>query len=195
MALFITKSLFDCDSTQIEYMLSGGTSDSTFTRIYREDGTLFLDIPGYGYFSGTNLTGLEVAIASDEDGSYAMYRSGFPDPEVVLYRFCGQMPQALARETNGDIITGIMEQESANGFGSFPNPAREIIHFEYDLKGHKKANLQIFNTSGQLMKELMLGPAFDHIRLNVSDLDQGTYIARIVTDDGFELSEKFVKVD
>ncbi|MFT6996612.1 MAG: hypothetical protein ACJAQ4_000353 [Cryomorphaceae bacterium] len=45
------------------------------------------------------------------------------------------------------------------------------------------------------MKEMMLGQAFNFIRLNISDLEQGTYIARITTDDGFELSEKFVKVD
>lgn len=45
------------------------------------------------------------------------------------------------------------------------------------------------------MKEMMLGRAFDFIQLNISDLEQGTYIARITTDDGFELSEKFVKVD
>ncbi|HKK39167.1 MAG TPA: T9SS type A sorting domain-containing protein [Cryomorphaceae bacterium] len=194
-ALFITTSLFDCDSTQLEYMVSGGTSDSTFTRIYREDGNLFLDIPGYGYFSSTNLTGLEVTIASDDDGSYAMFNSGFGTNEVVLYRFCGQVPQPLARESDGTILSGIMEQQNNNGFDAYPNPARETIKFEYDLQGHKKANLQLFNTSGQLMKELMLGQAFDFIRLNISDLEQGTYIARITTDDGFELSEKFVKVD
>ena len=113
--LFITTSLFDCDSTQLEYMNSGGTSDSSFTRIYREDGNILLDIP-YGYFFGTNLTGLEVSISSGEDGSYGLFRAGFPNNEVVLYRFCGQLPQPLARESNGNLITGIIEQESNNGF-------------------------------------------------------------------------------
>jgi len=194
-ALYITTSLFDCDSTQIEYLISGGTSDSSFTRIYHEDGSILLDLPGYGFFSSTNFTDTEVHIASDENGSYALFSSGFLSNEVVMYRFCGQVPQALARESDGTILSGIMEQENNVGFDLYPNPAGEIVKFEYDLQGHKKANLQIFNTSGQLMKELMLGQAFDFIRLNISDLEQGTYIARITTDDGFELSEKFVKVD
>ena len=194
-AHYITTSLFDCDSTQIEYLISGGTSDSSFTRIYHEDGSILLDLPGYGFFSSTNFTDTEVQIASDENGSYALFSSGFLSNEVVMYRFCGQVPQALARESDGTILSGIMEQENNVGFDLYPNPAGEIVKFEYDLQGHKKANLQIFNTSGQLMKELMLGQAFDFIRLNISDLEQGTYIARITTDDGFELSEKFVKVD
>ena len=112
-----------------------------------------------------------------------------------MYRFCGQVPQALARESDGTILSGIVQQQGNNGFDAYPNPAREVIKFEYDLQGHKKANLQLFNTSGQLMKEMMLGQAFNFIRLNISDLEQGTYIAKITTDDGFELSEKFVKVD
>jgi hypothetical protein len=194
-ALYITTSLFDCDTTQIEYLISGGNSDSSFTRIYHEDGSILLDVPGYAFFSSSNFTDTEIGIASDENGSYALFSSGFPNNDVVMYRFCGQVPQPLARESNGTLITGIMEQENNNGFDAYPNPAREIIKFEYDLQGHKKANLQLFNTSGQLMKEFMLGQAFNFIRLNISDLEQGTYIARITTDDGFELSEKFVKVD
>ncbi len=194
-ALYITRSLFDCDTTQIEYLISGGTSDSSFTRIHREDGTLVFDLPGYFFSSSTNLTDTEVGIASDENGSYAIFSSGFGTSDILVYRFCGQVPQPLARESDGSIISGIIEQGSNTGFDIYPNPARETIRFEYDLQGHQKANLQLFNTSGQLMKELMLGQAFDFIRLNISDLEQGTYIARITTDDGFELSEKFIKVD
>jgi hypothetical protein len=154
-----------------------------------------LDVPGYGFYSSSNLTGTEAGIGSDANGSYALFYSGFATNEVVMYRFCGQVPQALARESDGTILSGIVQQQGNNGFDAYPNPAREIIKFEYDLQGHKKANLQLFNTSGQLMKEMMLGQAFNFIRLNISDLEQGTYIARITTDDGFELSEKFVKVD
>ncbi|MFT6353389.1 MAG: hypothetical protein ACJAXD_000368 [Cryomorphaceae bacterium] len=194
-ARFISRSLFDCDTTQIEYLFSGNVADSSFSRIYREDGTLVLDVPGYGFYSSSNLTGTEAGIGSDANGSYALFYSGFATNEVVMYRFCGQVPQALARESDGTILSGIFQQQGNNGFDAYPNPAREIIKFEYDLQGHKKANLQLFNTSGQLMKEMMLGQAFNFIRLNISDLEQGTYIARITTDDGFELSEKFVKVD
>jgi len=193
--IYITRSLFDCDSTQIEYLISGGTIDSSYVRIYREDGSLYFDIPGYNLLIGTNLADTETIIGSDENGSYALFSVNFGIGDVVVYRFCGQVPQPLARESDGSIISGIMEHENHNGFDLYPNPAREVIKFEYDLQGYKKAKLQLFTTSGQLMKELMLGQAFDHIRLNISDLEQGTYIARITTDDGFELSEKFVKVD
>jgi hypothetical protein len=175
-------------------LVSGGNSDSSYTRIYRENGTLILDLPGYGFYSSTNLTSNDAGMVSDENGSYMTFWSGFSTNEFVMYRFCGQVPQPLPRESDGTILSGIMQEGGNSGFHTYPNPTRDIIRFEYSLEGHRKANLQIFNTSGQLVKDLMLGPAFDHIRLNVSELEEGTYIARIVTEDGFELSEKFVKV-
>jgi len=193
--LYISRSLFDCDTTNIEYMSVGGTFENSYIRIFREDGTTFFNLEGFQLLNTLGVTENATYLASDASGSYISFVSSFFGSEGLLYRFCGQVPRPLAREMDGTVITGIMEQGNNNGFDAYPNPAREIIKFEYDLQGHKKANLQLFNTSGQLMKEMMLGQAFDFIRLNISDLEQGTYIARITTDDGFELSEKFVKVD
>jgi hypothetical protein len=118
-----------------------------------------------------------------------------PIPNQRLRKLCGQVPQPLTRESDGSIISGIITAPNNAGFSAYPNPANEIIKFEYDLQGHKMANLQIFNISGQLMKEMMPGQAFDFIQLNISGLEQGTRTARITTEDGFALSEKFVKVD
>jgi len=192
---YLTRSLFDCDTTNVEYYAQGYIDgDSLVNGIYNEDGSDYFNFENEAML-GLNTLGItsnESPIVSDAGGSYLLTSD---TSQTHIYRLCGQVPQALARESNGTLITGIMEQQNSSGFDVYPNPARETIKFEYDLQGYKKANLQVFNTSGQLIKEMMLGQAFDFIRLNISDLEQGTYIARITTDDGFELSEKFVKVE
>ncbi|MCZ4409725.1 T9SS type A sorting domain-containing protein [Cryomorphaceae bacterium 1068] len=191
----ITRALFDCDTTTIEYLSAGQSTDGVYSRIYRDDGSIFWDFNDLAPILNISLGENESWVVSDENGSYMLFAESIFSSEYSLFHLCGQLPRPLARESDGTILSGIVQQGNNNGFDAYPNPARETIILEYDLQGHKKANLQLFNTSGQLMKEMMLGQAFDFIRLNISDLEQGTYIARITTDDGFELSEKFVKVD
>lgn len=191
---YVTRSLFDCDTTDIEYYARAFVDGLFVNGIYNEDGTEYFNFgneSAQGFNSITSPSN-EASIVSDSEGSYILTSD---TAMKHLYKLCGQVPQPLARSSDGTILSGVVQQGNNNGFDAYPNPARETIKFEYDLQGHKKANLQLFNTSGQLMKEMMLGQAFDFIRLNISDLEQGTYIARITTDDGFELSEKFVKVD
>ncbi len=190
---YVTRSLFDCDTTNIEFLYYVSSIDTNIAKIIREDGEEYFDFGNvYLWTSLAAENTLKLPIISDESGSYIRFGSS---AGTVVYKLSGQVPMALPRECDGSLITGIMEQNNHSGFGVYPNPAQDFIRFEYDLEGKNRAKLFLFDTSGRLVRELQLGPAFDHIRLNISNLDKGTYIARIVTEDGFELSEKFVKID
>jgi len=192
---YFTRSLFDCDTTNVEYIAGSGSFGNSVIRVFREDGTILLELENY-QLPANSLVDNNELIVSDEEGSYISFMPGAIEPMPhLVYKFCGQVPQALPRESDGTILSGFGIIEQGAGFSAYPNPASERIKFEYDLEGHNRANLFIFDSSGRLVKELMLGQAFDFLYLDISDLEHGTYVARIVTEDGFELTEKFVKVD
>jgi hypothetical protein len=193
--LLITRALFDCDTTNIEYLSAGQAGQDTYSRIYRNDGTIVFDFGELMPMVNISAEENESWVVSDSEGSYMIFSESISSNERSLFRLCGQLPQALPRESNGTVLSGFGIIENTNNLTAYPNPASERIKFEYDLQGHGKAHLHVFDTSGRIVKELMLGRAFDFIYLDISDLEHGTYIARIVTDNGFELSEKFVKVE
>lgn len=96
----------------------------------------------------------------------------------------------------GEVINGLIGSNAERpSFKISPNPGKDQIKLEYDLEGSKGGTVSIFSLTGQLLKEVRIGPAFKFINLNISGLKAGTYIARIVSDEGFQLSEKFVKVE
>ena len=71
----------------------------------------------------------------------------------------------------------------ASKFKLYPNPASDIIHIEADLNVD---NIAIYNMFGQLVLETTKKD------INVSQLNSGTYIAKIFTEDKMEIV-KFVK--
>lgn len=188
---YVTRSLFDCDTTQLEYLLWGDND----VRIIREDGTVLLFLEDY-WFSTAGILGVnttEAPVVSDETGSYIIFDKMNSD-SLRMYHLCGQVPQALARTADGSVISGIMQQGSGGGFKIFPNPSADRIQLDYDLGGHSTGRVFLYGSTGSLVLEKRLGAAFDHIYLDISSLATGTYIAKITTDGGLVLTEKFVKV-
>lgn len=71
----------------------------------------------------------------------------------------------------------------ASKFKLYPNPSGDIIHIETDIN---LDNIEIYNMFGQLVLETTKKD------INVSQLNSGTYIAKIFTEDKMEIV-KFVK--
>lgn len=196
----VTRSLFDCDTTQLEVLITGQTPETleSYTKIIREDGSEYFSLPGWWFsgFSTVTQDPTRHGVVSDELGSYIYFQSIPSSPtDLQLYRFCGQVPQMLARDSEGNILGGRPGQAGRAGFSIFPNPGKDQIRLEYDLQGHPEGLLSVYSTTGQLVKEARLGPTFKSILLDISGFKHGTYIARISSKDGFQLSEKFVKVE
>ncbi len=188
---YVTRSLFDCDTTQLEYVVWGGQD----VRIIREDGTILLQLEGYWFSQGGLLNAGQgpFPIVSDETGSYVIFDGLYSD-SLLVYHLCGQVPQALIRSADGSVISGIMPPGSGGGIKIFPNPSVDRIQMDYDLAGHTSGRVLLYNSAGSLVLEKRLGTAFDHIYLDISSLASGTYIAKITTDGGMVLTEKFVKI-
>ncbi len=67
-----------------------------------------------------------------------------------------------------------LEEESANAFTVYPNPANNFIIVDnQELSG---ASINIINTVGQVVKTIVLG---DNLKVDVSDLSNGAYFMNI----------------
>lgn len=198
----ITRTLFDCDSTQLEYMVARDSfsPDESSVEILHQDGTELFSLEGYGEFmieTIENFDPLRRSVVSDASGSTIIFQQTPTNGDRIsrIYHFCGQVPQLSARNMNGELTTGRPELSGRSGFSLYPNPGKDQIKIEYDLNGQRHGLLTVYNMSGQQMKQAELGPAFHNILLDISSLSAGSYIARITTDDGSQLSEKFLKVE
>ncbi len=191
---YVTRALFDCDTTQLEYLQWGADG----VQILQEDGSVLLDLEGWS-FSLAGISSLGEArtpIVSDNTGSYAVFNTLSFSPDTLrMYHFCGQVPQAIALDSDGSVIAGIMAPAVNGGMRVFPNPSSERIQLDYDLEGHSTGRVFLYDTKGNLILEKRLGEAFDHILIDISRFASGTYIAKIVTNGGMVLTEKFVKVE
>lgn len=87
-----------------------------------------------------------------------------------------------------DTLTGLYETETSI-FGFYPNPTEgEIIFENID---HNPCEIQIYNMGGQLLKQFYLKPT--ERKIDISDLQNGVYFIRIITDKGNSFS-KVVKI-
>ena len=59
---------------------------------------------------------------------------------------------------------------------AYPNPGSSLITIPYHLASEKAAELHIFNSNGILVRSIPVGPHFDKVTIDVSNLQPGVYI-------------------
>jgi hypothetical protein len=74
-ARFITKSLFDCDSTNAEYQWTAWINEFQIVRVYRDDGTILFELEGYTYYGRFPTSTNEASVVSSPTGSYHLLNS------------------------------------------------------------------------------------------------------------------------
>ncbi len=197
-----TLTLFDCDSTNLEYILvrPGNQSQSIepHTRVVREDGTVLLDIPGCTFSGASNspTAGSGGGLYNDGNSAVMFVLEGihYFHPSRY-YRLCGAAPAMYSASQGG--ITGVesIEEGAKTGMMLFPNPTATSIRIKYELPaGATNGILRVFDLQGRMIKEWNVTHQFDHIVFDVSNLESGNYIAHLLLNNGTKVSEKFVKI-
>src|SRR5437764_2110879 len=121
---YITYSLFDCDSTNIEYAVMLDHPDPTVHpnfAVYRTDGTLLFskDTVGTVFCVGCGSGSYEMhPIMNTSDGA-KLYLFNNAN-EFLVYGLCGTLPQ---------IITEVGQSEPYSYVKVFPNPTSGQITF------------------------------------------------------------------
>ena len=81
-------------------------------------------------------------------------------------------------------------------FSPWPNPATDVISYEYDILRASEINLSLYGSDGTKLKELVNDyqlPGKYKITDDISSLPKGAYILRLQTNRGVNTAKKIIK--
>ncbi len=182
----------------VNYSLVTRTYDGDLITSYTYsywDATNLIWVPNYRYIYSYNKYNQKILIHQNWDNTtsqwinYEKYVYDYTDGRLVSYQYF-TWNTGTNQWNNEDKITyqwrevstsvNDLEQYSPK---IYPNPASEIIFLPY-----QKANVEVFNTSGQkiIAKDIINGS------LNIKDLKNGLYIIKVNSAEG-NFTSKFIK--
>lgn len=210
---YITRSLFDCDTSTVEYVINHVDFPSPFdeepmnnwVKIMNDDGSELFSLDNATLYEGNAIFSAEVAKAIVNSPNGALMKVGYyyEESNSVLpdlhkyYQLCGSLP-ILERSASLGELTGIWEEglDSGSDFVIFPNPSNSgTIQFELnETQVGASGVLRLFNMNGQLILENQINSMEAIQSVDVSNLTSGTYLLNVQLEDGTIVSEKLVKL-
>lgn len=200
----VSRTLFDCDSTNIEYLISYSSENTldAYVRILREDGSVLMDLPEHTFADQELLNevpSIHKSMIEDENGVlFVFFNSGIPHPTepATIYRSCGSIP-GCTNPCNNDGTVGIWEGDLEDDqLVLYPNPGNDQFAIEYELpRQYEKATLRLVDMRGRVVLEKQIGPSMSHIIVNTSGLRSGRYEVVITTSNGDLISESYIELD
>lgn len=187
---YVTRTLFDCDSTQFEYAILPQYGLNNFY-IYREDGTLLFQKDStiapycFGCFGGAY--DVRPIINSPVGAKLFLLKNtplGYMTTDV--YSLCGKLP-----------VNGIeLNAASASFVKVFPNPSSGETTFEFDLKSNTHDHeIVIFDASGQQVHSMTIKGTVKSYSLDESILHSGVYFFTVQTENKVIQNGKFIIVE
>ncbi len=185
---YVTKSLFDCDTSMIEYALMPVNWRRTLY-ILRQDGTILFSrdstIATYcvGCFSGSydvrpivnTPSGAKLFLAKNDNNGYQM--------TVDVYSLCGTLPM------EADPIL-----DNSNMLTVFPNPAHKSeIYFKLNNSNVVlRSFLEIYDSSNRLIKSIDWSDHSDQCVFDGRFYGSGLYYYRLISNKNILQSGKFI---
>ncbi len=176
---YITTTLFDCDSTNIEYAMMLNTprpDEHPNFVVYRTDGTVLFskDTVGTMFCIGCGSGSYEIhpIMNTPEGAKLYLFNAGATtsyDLHVFVYGLCGTLPQEITNVSQSDFYQ----------FGSyvktFPNPASHRISFEIVPPSNlEQYEFVIFNSQLQKIRTYAI-QGETNIDFDSSFLSSGAY--------------------
>lgn len=182
---YVTKRLFDCDTSQIEYLVQH-QDPGTYTvhvSIYREDGTLLFHASDYTIGGGTGGPGFSTFPIYNTPLGAKMILKSDTSSEARIYSLCGLAPLYES------------PLEPVNTYSNvYPNPASNHITLEYRLPENlHQADLLVYSIDGTLVKQYRVTDDFHNVILSLENLPVGTYTYSIRTPSETLPAGKFLK--
>ncbi len=187
---YVTKSLFDCDTTMFEYAIMPQSNSSNNFYVYRQDGTLLFERDStlapycFGCFSGSY--DIRPIINSPSGAKLFLLKADTTGNLLTedVYSLCGTLPD--------DAIE--MDALSSTFVKVYPNPTTEEINFEFDFPSNiQDYELVIYNSSVQVVKIIEIYGATKKYNLENSGLSSGLYFFTLKTEKKILQTGKFVK--
>jgi hypothetical protein len=162
------------------YLLDGAVSrldqkfKSGFGIIGKFEGTIVRDIGGFHIGSGDYLQ-IPVSVKSNQ----TMVEGG------LVY----EMP---AVNTTLKVKVGQKSKYATSGIRVYPNPASDVLTLSVLRDNHTISMVQLFTMSGNLVKQMNV-PGQTETNIQLSDLPQGMYMAKVLTSDGVYTSKVMIQ--
>ncbi|MFM2156855.1 MAG: Secretion system C-terminal sorting domain [Bacteroidota bacterium] len=189
---YITNSLFDCDSSNIEYALIGNYPNPAKPfLIYRTDGTLVFsrDSATTAFCLGCLGGSQEIlGIVNTPEGTklnLITYNYNNHSYDNSIYSLCGKLPET----------TIPLELGSSNVFVKvFPNPASNNIQFQITCPNiFEEFDLVIFDSQSKRINSSPIKGIFNSLSINCENFADGTYFYSLQNKDKVFQTGKFIK--
>jgi len=175
---YVTKSLFDCDTSNIEYALSflGNGFPTSYPKrfyVYRTNGTQLENIDSccfMNFSSGQQFGPLYNApIVNTPVGTKLILRC--LDGSTRVYNVCGNLPGNVD-DIYKEYILG----------DPYPNPTDNSTTIPYTLPdGESTGELVFYDVTGKEIKRFKVDKTFTQILISSADLAPGTYYYHLQT--------------
>jgi hypothetical protein len=200
---YISETLFDTDSTTIEYMLTNiehaGSVYHYHIHVYDENGnSLFFkdsviaggSIDGeYGY--------INKPVFNTDTGTKMMLMNGPPTNQLFIYNLPGTLYIPCDCYTSSGVPLSVEENQGYADciLKNYPNPSGDKTIIEYKLpKGVHKASLKILSLYGEELKKYTITDMYSNIELDSSELSSGNYFYQVVLPNGKSVAKKMMVI-
>jgi hypothetical protein len=183
---YITSTLFDCDSSNIEYAFMSYLDGTKPFRVMRTNGTVLLKVDSargpvcYGCLAGSKEI---VPIVNTQEGA-KLFLFKLDVRRTLIYDLCGKLPET----------TIPLELGSSNVFVKvFPNPTSNNIQFEITCPNNfEEFNLVIFDSESKRINSSTINGVFNSLSLNCENFADGAYFYSLQNKNKVFQSGKFV---
>lgn len=173
-----TGSIGACASTQTVMVYVDATTSPTIT----QTGLVLTSSASSGnqwYLNGSPIPG-------ETAQSYTVTQNGYYSVWVTSALGCQS-----SSSTKQVTITGLENYALVNGISISPNPAKDVLYVNSNVKEQKKISYTIYSMKGQLIKsgEILLN---NRESISLSDISSGVYEIRFITTQSSS-TYKFIK--
>lgn len=188
--LYVTRTLFDCDPNNIEYLYTApnGAADRKLF-VMRTDGTqLFeLDSAFCEYCYGGCMGGSDMVkpIINTSSGAklFALKTAQPWTGDVYIYSLCGELPTSFLDYTDVNI----------SFVKAFPNPSSGSMTFEINPPSNtQEYELVIFDNQSKVLKREKVTGGNYKCTLDLKNFSNGDYFYSLCTKDKSYQSGKFI---
>jgi len=168
---YVTENLFNTDNSiemlYVSYNYNTALAYYTYdTRIANESGTILLSVPGGGY---------SYIYPAQYGSKLFIWEYNYAVSPLTVNTMVFSIPGQTTAGINDEPIDKQVLLSKA-----FPNPTANTVTIPYSLPAYvNKAELKLYNVSGNMVKSYSIDHTFDNLMVQTSDLPAGMYLYRI----------------
>jgi hypothetical protein len=184
--IYVTKTLFDCDSTNIEFVYTLPTSFFNKYRVLRADGNVLLELDSasapyaFGVYGGS----LDIRPIKNTNAGAKLFIQKLNNGigQMYIYALCGEIPQQTFDFTNNESQLSV-----------YPNPTESKINFV--LNANIRTNtfqVLIADFYGRIVFNELVNFTDNKFMLDVEDFTSGVYMFSVKSKNSIHQSGKFI---